>query len=191
MIRPLFDGTKISLSALDLEKDAAILARWTHDPNYLQLMGQEPARPMTPGQLKKRIPEEDKPENQHFRFAIRTLDENRLVGVVALHWIEYSNGYAWLTLGIGAPQDRGKGYGREALRLILNFAFNELNLHRVNCWLGEYNVTAQHLLESQGFQLEVRSRQAIHRFERRFDGLLMGALQSDWLAMQEKPQVLP
>jgi hypothetical protein len=189
MIRSLFDGEKVSLSAFDLEKDATTLAQWTHDPGYLQLLDQDPARPLTPGQIKKKIKSEDKPENQHFRFAVRTRDENRLVGMVALHWVEYSNGYAWLTFGIGTPQDRGKGYGSETLRLILNFAFNELNLHRVNCWLVEYNETARHLLESHGFILEVRSRQAIHRFDRRFDSLMMGILQSDWLALHEHPQV--
>jgi RimJ/RimL family protein N-acetyltransferase len=189
MIRSLFDGEKVSLSAFDLEKDAATLALWTHDPGYLQLLDQDPARPLTPGQIKKKIQSEDKPENQHFRFAVRTRDESRLVGMVALHWVEYSNGYAWLTLGIGSPLDRGRGFGSETLRLILNYAFNELNLHRVNCWLVEYNQTARRLLESHGFKLEVRSRQAIHRFDRRFDSLMMGILQSDWLALHEHPQV--
>jgi RimJ/RimL family protein N-acetyltransferase len=191
MIQSLFDGKQISLSAFDLEKDAVTLAQWTHDPNYMQLLDQEPVRPLTPGQIKKKILAEDKPENQHFRFAVRTRDDNQLVGTVALHWIDYSNGYAWLTLGIGSPLNRHKGYGREALHLILNFAFNELNLHRVNCWLAEYNVTAQRLLESHGFQLEVRSRQAIHRFDRWFDGLMMGVLQSEWVTAQEHSRVTP
>ncbi|MDD5369109.1 MAG: GNAT family protein [Anaerolineaceae bacterium] len=189
MIQSVFDGEKVTLSAINLEIDAVTLARWTHDPNYLQLLDQEPVRPLSPGQIKKKYLSEDKPDSQTFRFAVRIREDNRLVGIVALSWIDYSRVSAWLSLGIGDPQERGKGYGRETLKLILNFAFNELNLHRVNCWVVEYNMTAQHLLESQGFRLEARSRQAINRFDRRFDVLMMGILQADWLELEGKQKV--
>lgn len=50
---------------------------------------------------------------------------------MAIHGIEWNNRTGLLAIGIGDANDRGKGYGREAIHLILKYAFYELNLHRV------------------------------------------------------------
>jgi RimJ/RimL family protein N-acetyltransferase len=108
-----------------------------------------------------------------------------MVGTTLLKWIEYSNGIAWFELGIGDPADRGKGYGRDALQLILHYAFDELNLHSLMTNLPDYNQSGRSLLESEGFCVEVRQRKALLRNGQRFDLLVMGLLAGTW---REKTQ---
>jgi RimJ/RimL family protein N-acetyltransferase len=59
-----------------------------------------------------------------------------------------------MSIGLGDSANWGKGYGHEATRLALGFALNELNLHRVQLTVFDYNPRAIHLYEKLGFQQE-------------------------------------
>ncbi len=177
----LFEGERVRLTPFDPDKDAEIESRWTHDPEYLRLLSADPARPLAPGQIKKKREEAAKEKSHNrFEFAIRARADDRLIGFVRLHRIEWNNGNGWLVLGIGAAEDRRKGYGTEALQLILRYAFDELNLHRLSAATFEYNAGALRLLEKAGFAVEVRRRQAIHREGRRWDEIHLGLLREGW-----------
>jgi RimJ/RimL family protein N-acetyltransferase len=190
----LFEGRRIYLASLDPEKDAEIEARWTHDIEYLRLLGADPARPVSPARIKKRYSEleqamEDKNDQYYFNIRLRQPEDGgvetgstygRLLGFVRLHWISWPHGNAFVSLGIADAQERGKGYGSEALGLILRYAFAELNLFRLSVAIPEYNQAALHVFKAAGFQEEVRQRQALHRYGRRWDILYLGLLQKEW-----------
>jgi RimJ/RimL family protein N-acetyltransferase len=183
MDNSLFEGERVRLAAPDPERDAEIESQWTHDPVYLRLLDREIARPLSPAQIKKRYEKAEKEKNQ-FTFAIRTRADDRLIGFIRLFGIEWNNGVGMLAMGIGQPEDRGHGYGTDALRLALRYAFGELNLYRLGAITSEYNTGAIRFLERAGFTLEVRRRQAIHRDGRRWDELIFGLLRQDWERMQ-------
>lgn len=177
----LFESDRLRLTPPDPEKDAEIEARWTHDADYLRLLSPEPARPVSPTHLKKRYEEQAKEKDQRrFAFAIRLKPDDRLIGFARLENIEWNNGAARLVLGLGAADDRRQGYGREALQLLLRYAFHELNLHRLAAETAEYNPGAVRWLEQAGFQLEVRQRQCLYRDGRRWDALWYGLLRPEW-----------
>jgi RimJ/RimL family protein N-acetyltransferase len=175
----LFEGELVRLAPRDPERDAEIESQWTHDPEYLHLTDMGPARPLSPPQVKRRY-DVDEREKRHFIFAVRTRVDDTLVGSVALRWVEWAHGIAVLQIGMGKPGDRGRGYGTDALKLILNYGFNELNLFRLNANTFEYNERGIHFLEKAGFVVEVRRRQAIHRDGRRWDSVILGLLREDW-----------
>jgi len=66
------------------------------------------------------------------------------------------------------------------MNLILRFAFCELNLHRVNLNVFEYNPRAIHCYEKVGFKHEGRLRQCLNRDGRRWDLVYMGILRGEW-----------
>jgi RimJ/RimL family protein N-acetyltransferase len=189
MIQPLFDGEKVRLSSLDLDQDSPLISAWSHDVDYLALIDSAPARPLSISQVKKKFHSEESGNSHIINFGLRTRTDFRLVGTAGFNQIDYPNGNAWLLLGIGEPRDRKQGYGSDAMRLLLKFAFFELNLYRLSALTFEYNITAQNLLERNGFRLEVRQRQAIHRFERRWDALIFGILREEWIQLQSEGQV--
>jgi len=176
----LFEGELIRLVPPDPDRDAEIESKWTHDVEYMRLLSADPVRPLSPTLIKKRYEESEKEKsNRRYDLVIRTRADDRLVGFARLDHIEWNNGVSELTLGIGDPNDRGHGYGAEALKLILRYAFAELNLHRVTADTCEYNERAQRFLERAGFTLEVRQRQAVHRDGRRWDVLKLGLLREE------------
>ena len=181
----LFRGEHISLGPIDHDKDAEIESRWLHDLDYMRMLDWELAYPLAPSQLKKRyeaIEKEQEEKNNLFYFTIRLKPEAKLIGFVRLFWIEWSHGTGFVQIGIGESQYRRLGYGREALNLLLRFAFGEINLFRLTAVIPEYNQAAMGLFQQAGFSEEVRRRQAIHRDGQRWDSIHLGILSREWFA---------
>lgn len=183
MTTSLFEAERVRLAPIDPEHDTEVESAWTHDAEYLRLIDAAPAKPLSPGQVKKKYEAIQKEHDKQFYFAVRTREAEgpgRLLGFVQLYRVDWVHGAAQLNLGLGAPADRGQGYGSEALRLILTYGFDELGLHRVSANTFEYNPRAARFLERHGFRLEVRQRQAVQRDFRRWDVLHYGLLRAEW-----------
>lgn len=186
--RSLFEGDLVVLAPIDHEKDAVVESRWTHDATYLRMLKPDIARPLSPAQVKKgyesieKSMEEDK---NLFYFTIRVRPDERLLGFARIYAVSWSHASGMLQLGIGDDQDRRKGYGSQALELLLRYAFEELNLYRLTVLVPEYNQPAWHFFEKAGFEIEVRRRQALHRDGHRWDLLHLGLLRDDWLSSGE------
>ena len=122
-------------------------------------------------------------KNKEVYFRLRTHEEDTLIGFVVIHSIEWNNRCGQLAIGIGLAEHRNKGYGTEALNLILRYAFHEMNLDRVGLDVISYNAKGIRAYEKAGFQLEGRAREAVYRDGRRYDRLMMGILKPEWEAL--------
>jgi RimJ/RimL family protein N-acetyltransferase len=166
----LFIGERLRLAPA-MPEDAAIMARWSLDSEYLRMVDDDPARPMTP----------DDAGRGGSDFRLRTLAENRLIGFVALFSVTRFQ-TAMMAIGIGEMEYRGKGYGNEALRLLLSYGFREMNLYRIGLNVFEYNTAAIKAYERVGFVLEGTRRKSIRRDGERYDELQYGILYDEWAA---------
>jgi len=177
----LLQGELVRLAAGNSETDAEGFARWTRDSEFMRLQDTWLARMWSAKKTKEEMQnwiESDKPNE--YAFAIRTLAEERLIGDIELDGINWSNGNCWVGIGIGDREFWGKGYGTDAMRVILRFAFMELNLHRVSLDVFEYNPRAIRSYEKAGFKIEGCVRQALNRNGRRWDDIHMGILREEW-----------
>lgn len=187
--RSLFDGDLVCLAPIDPENDAEVEAIWTHSADYLRMLGIEPSRPLSPYQVKQKYENIEKKMEERknlFYFNIRKREDDRLVGFTKIFWVTWTHGNAFVQLGIGAPADRGLGYGNEALQLLLRYAFEELNLFRLTAFIPDYNQPAIGLFKKSGFKEEVRCRQALNRDGRRYDFLHLGLLLDEWKSLEDK-----
>ncbi len=176
----LFEGELTRLASPDPERDAEIESKWTHDPDYMRLISLDPIHPLSPPQIRKKYEAIEKDGEKQFYFAVRARADDRLLGFVRLDQINWTQGTARLTMGIGSPKDWGQGFGRDALRLILRYAFDELNLYRVGAPTVAYDERGIRFLQRAGFAVEVRQRQAINRDGRRWDAVWLGILKDEW-----------
>jgi RimJ/RimL family protein N-acetyltransferase len=179
-------GKRIRLTGLD-EKDAEIQSRWTHDGEYLRMLGSNAARPISAAALKKRFEaiEKDMDANRTVYFAVRTLPsaelpEETLIGFAQFLWINWASTTAQVMLGIADPRFRGCGYGTELLGLVLQYSFQEMNLHRLGAVIPEYNRAALRLFSKLGFVQEARRRKAIYRDGKEWDLVHVGILRREW-----------
>lgn len=179
----LFEAQNIRFGPIDMEKDAEIESRWTHDSDFMRMMEVAPARPMSAALIKKQYEKLEKQMEEDknlFYFTIRASEDDRLIGRASVQWIDWANGNGFLRIGIGAAEDRRKGYGTQALQMLLRFAFAELNLFRVSAIVPEYNEGAIALMKKFGFLQEVTRRKSLERDGRRWDLYVFGLLRDEW-----------
>ncbi|MBN1453524.1 MAG: GNAT family N-acetyltransferase, partial [Anaerolineales bacterium] len=111
----------------------------------------------------------------------RALEDDRLLGDVTLSVINWGSREAFAGIGIGVREFWGKGFGTDAMRLILRYGFVELNLRRVSLNVFEFNQRALRSYEKAGFRVEGSQRQYIQREGRRWDIVFMGILREEWM----------
>jgi RimJ/RimL family protein N-acetyltransferase len=174
----LLQGEQVWLGALNLS-DAAVIARWENDSEFLRLMDSGPARPRSEAEIQRWLESAAKSRSD-YTFGIRRVATDDLIGWAQLDGIDWIHRSTSLGIGIGPRQHWDAGYGTEAMRLLLGFAFDELNLHRVYLTAFSYNARAIHLYEKLGFTLEGRYREHLERDGQRHDMLLYGLLRHEW-----------
>ncbi len=109
-------------------------------------------------------------------FAIRASSDARLVGVVQLIDISSVHRNAEMIIRIGGLQDQSRGFGTEALQLLLEHAWRDANLHRVTTRVFADNTRAIRCYEKAGFKLEGRQTHAAFIDGKWMDILLLGAI---------------
>lgn len=116
----------------------------------------------------------------YISFTIYERASWRPVGSTELMHVEYRNGRAEFGIFIGEPEARGKGYGTETTRLMLDFAFTALGLRNVALTVAEWNIAGQRAYAKAGFREYGRRRQCWPMGGRWWDEVHMDALASEF-----------
>ena len=182
-MKDIFKGELVRLAAFDHEELGKAYTVWNQDSELTRLLDSRAVALRSAKKIstffEKMI--KDNSPVEHY-FSIRALEDNRLLGDINLDVInDWSSQDSFVGLGIGNRADWGKGYGTDAMKIILRFAFTELNLRRVTLTVFEYNPRAIRSYEKAGFRHEGRLRGALLRDGKRWDMLYMGILRDDWM----------
>src|SRR5690606_35029269 len=94
-------------------------------------------------------------------YMIVDKDAHKKIGITSLIHMDTKNRNAECIIDIGEKDYWGKGYGQEALSLLLDFGFLELNLHRISLRVFSFNQRAVNLYKRIGFIEEGISREAL------------------------------
>jgi len=171
-----FVGKLVRLTAPRPE-DAAMIARWSSDTTYQMRVDSDLAVPRTPPELERASAR----TGNLIDLRVRTIADDTFVGFAALFNIEWNNRSSHMAIGIGDRANRRKGYGAEALHLLLKFAFCEANLERVGLDVISYNEDAIRLYQRAGFVREGAMRRSVLRNGQYHDRVVMGILRDEWL----------
>jgi len=170
-------GTKVFLSHIVAE-DAALLAQWFADLELTALLGQQ-GRSFTLAQEQQWIAARANTVEHERTFAVVLRDSERLIGTCGLHNINLLHGTAELGIAIGDKTVWGKGYGREAVRLLIEYGFRYLNLYNVSLWVHSFNERAYRAYLAAGFREVGRLHGAVHFNGQRYDRILMEVTRND------------
>lgn len=181
----LFQGALVRLTAAEPKEFAEAAARWNQDSEYQRLSMLEPAnmpsvKKLTEGAEK----DQEKDPPSFYYFAIRTLESERIVGSCGLGGELFPHGEGYVGIGIGERALWDKGFGTDAMMVLLSFGFRELNLRRIALTVSDFNQRAIRSYEKAGFVLEGKVRGAILREGQRSDMVFMGIARDEWLAKQ-------
>jgi len=152
---PALIGKKIYLRSA-LPEDYILIHQWFNasDP---QSQTCHFVKIMTPDERVKKMKERVNPEDEG-RFVIAAKDDHRLVGNISYFHLNMLNRACEIGYLI-SPDERGNGYAREALQVLINYLFLELNLNKVYAQTASFNKASIKLLESLEFKLDGTLRQ--------------------------------
>ncbi|MHA2390480.1 MAG: GNAT family N-acetyltransferase [Promethearchaeota archaeon] len=168
-------GERVKLGPIKREYIDSYL-KWFNDPEITQYLVM--FRPLT------RMMEEDWIENLKNRndaifFSIYLLNDTH-IGNCGLNAIDWKNRVAEVGITIGEKDYQGKGYGTEAMELLLEYGFNTVNLNRIQLRVYDFNVRAIKSYKNIGFIEEGRLRKAIFNKGEYHDLIMMSILREEW-----------
>jgi RimJ/RimL family protein N-acetyltransferase len=124
-----------------------------------------------------------------FYFGVESISNGELIGLINLESISWLSRHAFIgTFCIFADKERGRGYGKDALLLLLDYAFNLLDLHVVVLLVEAFNESAINFYEKIGFSNRGFMRELAYRNGKRCDVNVMDILKTEF---SDKYGILP
>jgi RimJ/RimL family protein N-acetyltransferase len=176
----LLTGAAVHLRAT-AEADLPLLESWWLDPAVAALQS-DAVRPCPTGPIAERFRSWSTNDTDGaVGFSVVSVDTGELAGHASLWGATVRRRCATLGVLLG-PEHRGRGLGRETLRLMLRYGFQEMGLHRVQLEVWAFNDRALRCYRSAGFVEEGRRRQVTFHDGRWHDEVLMAVLRAEWSA---------
>ncbi len=158
--RFMIAGEHVILRAFERD-DAERCYRWMNDPNIVRtLKSRYPIAFQNEMEWLDRAMHQSAGERH---FAIERKDDRTHIGNASIHAIDWVSRTAAFGLFIGEPSAWNRGFGGDAIRTLVRFAFEEMNLRKLHINVFEYNDRAKHVLEASGFVQEGRLRKEFYR----------------------------
>jgi diamine N-acetyltransferase len=178
-------GKRVRLRAVE-RSDLPKFHEWLNDPEVTQ--GLAMYLPLSMGDEEKWFERITQGEPDQRALAIEVKDRQswQLVGNAGLFNLEWNNRSAEFGIFVGDKSRWDKGYGTEALELILRHGFDTLNLHRIYLRVYASNARARRSYEKAGLVLEGTMREAVFRRGKYDDVHIMSILRSEWAARREE-----
>lgn len=167
-------GSKLYLSPVNPE-DVETYTRWINDISVSIRLGA--SREVFGLPREQSLLDDMAKEGQH--FAIVRLDGDQLLGNCSLFAIDPIRRVAEVGIFLGDEEQRGQGYGTEALQLICEYGFKILNLNNIMLRVFEFNQQAVRCYEKAGFRVFGRRSQSYYVNDTYFDEIYMELLRDD------------
>ncbi|WP_059103138.1 GNAT family N-acetyltransferase [Shouchella shacheensis] len=113
-------------------------------------------------------------------FAICLMNTNQIIGDLAILEIDHNNNKAMFRIALHSKTVYSKGYGTEATQLAQTFAFEELNLNRLELQVFSHNIRGIKAYEKAGFKKEGTLRQSLYMNNRYSDEVIMAILKEEY-----------
>lgn len=168
-------GERVYLSPFCVE-DAEKLTRWNNDLWVSIYLGSPTSITSLPS-IRENLNDPNKNNN---RFAIVENGTNKPIGGCSIWESRSINRTADLSIFIGESEYWSRGYGKEALMLLLDYGFNTLNLHNIGLGVYEYNPRAIRCYEKCGFKEYGRRRKATIIGRKSYDFIWMDILAEEF-----------
>ncbi|WP_054955864.1 GNAT family N-acetyltransferase [Paenibacillus dakarensis] len=172
-------GERVYLRPIGLE-DAESYYRMVLNPEVRRLTGTQ--QPFTLEGIRSYI-ESLSGDRSTILLIIALSENNEFIGDIALLDIDRTNRKASMRIAIESDKHMGKGYGSEAIRLLLEYGFGFLNLHRIELQVFGYNERAIKAYEKTGFKQEGVQRDVLFYDHCYHDAIMMSILEDEYREM--------
>jgi RimJ/RimL family protein N-acetyltransferase len=153
---------------------------WTNDFRTQRTQGSGLPTPDPPDNIEAWYDSFVRGRNDVAFFTIYERSSGRPIGWTGLEEIDFHHRRATFVVQIGVEECRGKGYGSEAARMMLDYGFTALGLHNINLWYYEFNIAGRRAYERAGFREYGRRTQSHFMGGRLWDTVYMECLSTEF-----------
>jgi len=176
-------GKRLYLRPIQKE-DIPVITQWINDQNLTQYL--TTAYPMTIEEETRWFDKICLGGRDNVILALVLNGTHKSIGHMGLHKIDYIDGTAVTGSIIGSEKHRNKGYGTEAKMLLLEYAFNTLNLRKVCSEVYDFNLRSKKCLEKCGYQEEGVKKKHVYRNGEYRDVHIMAVFKEDFIRLQNR-----
>jgi RimJ/RimL family protein N-acetyltransferase len=115
-----------------------------------------------------------------YSFAVETIEESKYIGGCGVNMLDWKNSVATVGIFIGDKNYLGKGYGTDAMKVLLKFIFEQMNINKVKLFVYSFNERAVKSYEKCGFVREGVLKQEIFRDGKYNDEYIMAILKDEY-----------
>lgn len=170
------EGKRVYLSPMCVD-DAEKYTKWMND--FKVTDGLNGSKNLVTVEKEKEWIEENNKDG-NFQFAIVKQENDQLIGNCGLHNLDFINQVATVGIFIGDEENRSKGYGSEALELLIGFGFDYLNLNNIMLTVYSFNEGAIACYKKVGFKEFGIRRESYNIKNKRYDIVYMDMLKNEF-----------
>lgn len=174
----LLRGALVQLRA-PLPDDLPHFVTWANDMEYSRLLRRGWITPATLEGFQSWFSSMSRSDDS-VPFSIVTRADARLIGLLVIKDIVWQARHCSFFIALGQPEDRGRGYGTDALRVLLRYCFQEMNMNAVRLEVMAYNPAAYHTYQRIGFTHDGTLRACVFRDGVYYDVHCLSILRSEW-----------
>lgn len=168
------EGKKVILRPLDKKKDLEKCTKWINDSEVRQFISA-----YLPTTRKEEEEWFDKEKKDEIRLAIET-KKGKFIGTIGLSKIDFRSGTATTGTCIGEKDYWGKGYGTDAKMILLDYAFNVLNLRKISSRAFAFNKRSINYSKKCGYQIEGTLKKDCFVNGKYVDAICLAVFKKDW-----------
>jgi RimJ/RimL family protein N-acetyltransferase len=180
----MLKGSRVLLRPVK-RSDISHFVKWFNDPEVVQYL--DMYLPMTEMAEEKYVEELGTTmarSRAQFVIEVKASTSAKPIGTCGLDGISSKDNHATFGIVIGEKDYWSKGYGVEAAGLLINYGFEQLNLHRIWSAAVAFNQRSIKLHKKLGFREEGRLRQAMFKNGQYHDRIEYGLLREEWKGFQ-------
>ncbi|GAA0116094.1 GNAT family N-acetyltransferase [Clostridium senegalense] len=174
----MYSGEKVKLREYKKE-DIRKAQKYMNDPEIKKLLNSNIPYPIT-FEDEERWYESLGATKDTYNFAIETLEDNQYIGGCGINKIDWKNSVVIIGIFIGDKEYWNKGYGTDAINILIRFIFEQMNIRKIKLQVFSFNERAIRAYEKCGFKREGVLRQEIFRDGRYHDEIIMGLLRQEY-----------
>lgn len=170
----MYYGEKVCLRAYR-EEDIPKATSFVNDEELKKLLVTNIPFPMTLWEEEEWVKSQKSSQNGSYNFAIEDIETKKYIGGCGIQEVNWLSRVATVGIMIGDKEYWGKGYGTDAMKVLMNFIFNNMNIRKIRLSTFSFNMRARKSYEKCGFEVEGILKDEIFKDGKYYDEIIMSA----------------
>lgn len=176
----MYNGKLVKLRSYK-EADIERAIEFINDEEVKKLLDSNIPFPMTKWQEEEWIKSRKVGADFTYDFAIEDLETGKYIGGCSINECDVKNRNCTIGIMIGDKEYWGRGYGSDALKVLIKFIFEEVNMNKIKLGVFSFNSRAIACYKKVGFKEEGILKNELYRSGKYYDIIQMAIFKDEWI----------